>query len=431
MASLPGTDRDHRAWSDGMGLRVMVVGAGTGGLCLAHGLRAAGIDVRIFERDRTPTDRPQGYRLTINARGANALRSCLPEANFARYVAASAKISTAVTFLDHKLRRLLSIKLPTTDQSAPDAARPINRIALRQILLEGLEDVVAFDKTFERFEMAPAARVIARFACGASAEGDVLVGADGANSRVRRELLPQAQRIDTNIIGVSGKVPLDAIPRRDTLAALFEGPTLVLGPRGGFMFAGAVEYPPNHLAPYDCEEYVMWGFSARRGTLRLDGAPDGIAGEDARAAVLAQTSDWSKDIQRLVEQAERSSLSIFAVKSSVPIEPWPTSCVTLLGDALHNMTPYRGVGANTALRDAALLRDALRGVGKGEHQLLAALSSYERQMIHYGFAAVQASLMQMDRLHAESPIRRFATKAVFRLLDLSPALRKRVLDLGD
>jgi 2-polyprenyl-6-methoxyphenol hydroxylase-like FAD-dependent oxidoreductase len=133
-------------------LRVMIVGAGTGGLCLAHGLRAAGVDVQVFERDRSPTDRPQGYRLTINARGACALLSCLPEANFARYIAASAKISTAVTFLDHKLRRLLSIKLPTTDQSAPDGARPISRIALRQILLEGLEDVVAFGKTVERFE---------------------------------------------------------------------------------------------------------------------------------------------------------------------------------------------------------------------------------------------------------------------------------------
>jgi 2-polyprenyl-6-methoxyphenol hydroxylase-like FAD-dependent oxidoreductase len=86
-------------------LRVLVVGAGTGGLCLAHALRAAGVDVRVFERDRTPVDRPQGYRLT---RGARALRSCLPEANFGRYIAASARISTAVTFLDHKLRRLLS-----------------------------------------------------------------------------------------------------------------------------------------------------------------------------------------------------------------------------------------------------------------------------------------------------------------------------------
>src|ERR1035441_10518006 len=82
---------------DAMGkLQVMIVGAGTGGLCLAHGLRASGLDVRVFERDRKLTDRTQGYRLTINADGARALRSCLPKANFERFIAASAKISTAV-----------------------------------------------------------------------------------------------------------------------------------------------------------------------------------------------------------------------------------------------------------------------------------------------------------------------------------------------
>jgi hypothetical protein len=88
-------------------LRVM--GAGTGGLCLVHGLRASGVDVQVFERDRTPTDRPQGYRLTINAHGSYALRTFLPQANFARYIAALAKISTAVSFLDHKLRRLAAV----------------------------------------------------------------------------------------------------------------------------------------------------------------------------------------------------------------------------------------------------------------------------------------------------------------------------------
>jgi 2-polyprenyl-6-methoxyphenol hydroxylase-like FAD-dependent oxidoreductase len=142
-------------------------------------------------------------------------------------------------------------------------------------------------------------------------------------------------------------------------------------------------------------------------------------------------SDWSPDLRRLVERADKASLTIFAVKSSVPVEPWRTSRITLLGDALHNMTPYRGVGANTALRDAALLRDALSCADKGEQELLPAISSYEREMLRYGFAAVQASLKQMDRLHEESQIKRFAAKTVFRLLDFSPALQKRMLDPGD
>ena len=94
------------------------------------------------------------------------------------------------------------------------------------------------------------------------------------------------------------------------------------------------------------------------------------------------------------------------------------------------MTPFRGIGANTALRDAALLRDALVSADSGEQDLLAALSGYEREMINYGFAAVRASLAQAKRLHARSPLGRLVTKAFFRLVDLSPWLRKRAIDTG-
>jgi 2-polyprenyl-6-methoxyphenol hydroxylase-like FAD-dependent oxidoreductase len=411
-------------------LEVVIVGAGTGGLCLAHGLQADGVCVRVFERDRAATDRPRGYRLTINPTGARALRSCLPKENFERYVAGSAKVSTGVTILDHKLRPLLAFDLPQTDQSAPDAARPISRVTLRQVLLEGLEDVVAFGKTFAAFETAPDGRVIARFEDGSTAEGDVLVGADGASSRVRRQLLPRAERIDTGIVMISGKLALDAAARRESPPPVFKGPTLVLGPRGGFMFTGAVEYPDKASVAYDRDEYVMWGFSAHRESLHIEGAVDGMSGEAARAAVLGQVRDWSPHLQRLVECADEASLSTIAVKSSVPIGPWETSRITLLGDALHNMTPYRGVGANTALRDAALLRDTLRVINADRRALLPALASYERQMIRYGFAAVRASLAQMKRVHTRSPVGRFATKVAFRLLDSWPQLRRRAMDLG-
>jgi 2-polyprenyl-6-methoxyphenol hydroxylase-like FAD-dependent oxidoreductase len=408
----------------------MIIGAGTGGLALAHGLRAAGVTVRVFERDYNLTARLQGYRLTINAKGARALQSCLPQSNFERYIAASAKISTAVSFLDHKLRRLLFLDVPSTEQTAPDGARPISRIALRKILAEGLEEVVAFGKTFESFETMPDGSVMARFEDGSSAEGNVLVGADGAASRIRRQLLPDAQRIDTGVVMVSGKLPLDDVVRRQTPPPVFKGPTLIVGPRGCCMFTGAVEYPPAHPAAYDRDEYVMWGFSAHRDCFGLTGATADVVLPDARAAVLAQMPDWSPDLRRLVERAEASSLSSFAVKSSVPVAPWETGSVTLLGDALHNMTPFRGIGANTALRDAALLRAALASADRGERELLAALSDYEREMTDYGFAAVRASLAQMKRLHATSPVTRFATKAFFRLADRSQWLRERAIDTG-
>jgi 2-polyprenyl-6-methoxyphenol hydroxylase-like FAD-dependent oxidoreductase len=411
-------------------LQVMVIGAGTGGLALAHGLLASGIAVRVFERDRNLTERVQGYRLTINAQGARALQSCLPKANFAHYVAASAKVSTAVSFFDHKLRRLLFVEVPNTEQTDPHAARPISRVALRQILAEGLEETVAYGKTFQSFEKSQGGQIIARFEDGSSAEGDVLVGADGAASRVRRQLLPDAKRVETGLVMVMGKVPLDPSVRREAPSTVFTGPTLVLGPGGCSMFAGAVEYPPSHRSDYDRAEYVMWGFSAHHDSFGLASAAGDVALADPRAAVLVQMTDWSPNLRRLVERADPSSLSSFAVKSSVPVAPWPTSRVTVLGDALHNMTPFRGIGANTALRDAVLLRDTLVGVDKGKWDLLAALADYEREMIGYGFAAVRASLANMERLHARSPVSRFATKTFFRLADRSPWLRKQAIDTG-
>ncbi|MDP8969295.1 MAG: FAD-dependent monooxygenase [Actinomycetota bacterium] len=65
------------------------------------------------------------------------------------------------------------------------------------------------------------------------------------------------------------------------------------------------------------------------------------------------------------------------MRSSVPVEPWPASTVTLLGDAIHSMPPTGGMGANTALRDAALLSRSLASVASGEVPLLQAVGDYE------------------------------------------------------
>jgi 2-polyprenyl-6-methoxyphenol hydroxylase-like FAD-dependent oxidoreductase len=404
-------------------LQVTIIGAGTGGLCLAHGLLAAGIEVRVFERDRTPLDRLQGYRLTISATGNRSLQACLPKANFERFVAASARPNTGVNFLDHRLCRLLSIPIPPVDPAAPESVRPVSRIALRQILLDGLGDVVSFDKTFLSYENAADGRLIVHFADGSTASGDVLVGADGAGSRVRGQLLPQARRIDTGIVAVSGRFALDDAARRETPPVIFQGPTLFMGPPGQFMFASAVEYPQEKTSPYDRDEYVMWGFSGRPKTLALPVPIESLESDAARKLVLVRMKDWHPSLRRLVDRADAATLSCFEVKSAQVVEPWATRNVTLLGDALHNMTPFRGMGANTALRDAAALRQTLIAVSRGEQELLPAIAAYERNMIDYGFAAVRASLANMRRLHAESAFSRFATKAMFRVADVFPPLQ--------
>src|SRR5215813_13442503 len=127
-------------------LKVMIVGAGTGGLCLAHGLKSDNVDVTVFERDDTPSDRQQGYRLSLSATGNRALKACVPDALFARLVESVAMPSQGVTFLDHRLQRLLAIAFPPSDRQAIERELPVSRIVLRRLLLEGLYDVVHFGK---------------------------------------------------------------------------------------------------------------------------------------------------------------------------------------------------------------------------------------------------------------------------------------------
>ena len=265
-----------RAATLGNRLKVMIVGAGTGGLCLAQALKADGIAVEVFERDYSPTDRLQGYRLGVSETGRRALRECLPKALFDKLVASCTNPSRAVTFLDHRLNRLLNIEFGANGQND----LPVSRISLRRILLEGLDEIVCFGKKFVAFDEAPSGAVTARFDDGSTATGDVLIGADGASSRVRRQLLPHAGRVETGIFAVSGKIAMTEAVRRATPQAFLRGPTLVLGPKGRFMFGSAVEYgdsgdktrgvlePPSTRAaaelPLDREQYVMWGFSAPR-----------------------------------------------------------------------------------------------------------------------------------------------------------------------
>ena len=72
-------------------LNVIVVGAGLGGLCLAQALRRLIVDVAVFERDRTPWARPQGYRLHLDSDGINAIHQSLPPALYELFDATSMK----------------------------------------------------------------------------------------------------------------------------------------------------------------------------------------------------------------------------------------------------------------------------------------------------------------------------------------------------
>lgn len=427
---------------------VVIIGGGIGGLTLAQGLRQAGISVAVFERDRT-TDRVQGYRVHINPTGSRALHACLPAPLFDAFDRSCGRAGRAVKFLPEQMGVLLSVGAALMPQ--PDSVakhRSVSRISLRQVLLAGLEPIVHFGKTFTHYEERDA-RVIAHFADGTTAEGDVLVAADGGGSRVRRQFLPQAERVDTGVIGIAGKVFLDR--NRDRIAPeLLEGIALVSA-RGGYgLFvalqeidggagpalaqlsidggeAGAVD---NHFD--NNRSYLMWALGAQRHKLGLDDGAEALPGDALRAIALDAMARWDERFKTLVRLADADAINALAIRTSRPVAPWPSGRITLIGDAIHSMTPYRGIGANIALKDALRLRDALLAVDRGERDLVAAVADYEAGMIAYGFKAVQNSLQAMQQITSDNEIGRVLSRAVFRTIDrVAPLKRKFAASLGN
>jgi len=167
----------------------------------------------------------------------------------------------------------------------------------------------------------------------------------------------------------------------------------------------------------------MWGFSARREKFALPEYRDACDLQALKTAVLTLMQEWDPGLQWIVQNT--NTISTFSVKTSVPIPAWKTRNVTLLGDALHNMTPFRGMGANAALRDAATLRRALARVVCGESLLLESLAEYEQQMIQHGFQAVRMSLDNMRQVHSEGIQREF-TKLIFRFMNSMPRFKQKI-----
>ncbi|MEQ4715041.1 hypothetical protein [Nonomuraea sp. B19D2] len=89
-------------------------------------------------------------------------------------------------------------------------------------------------------------------------------------------------------------------------------------------------------------------------------------------------------------------MTVTAIRSAVPVPAWGPTTVAVLGGAIHSMTPARGIDADTALRDAALLT---RHLAAADRPLLEAIGAYESEMISYGFAAVRAGSYGEDMGH--------------------------------
>jgi 2-polyprenyl-6-methoxyphenol hydroxylase-like FAD-dependent oxidoreductase len=426
-------------------LHVLIIGGGIGGLALAQGLKREGISAAVYERDRSLTSRLQGYRVHISPGGSRALHECLPAHLFDAFDRTCGRPVRAIHFMTERMKPLLSLDAGMVkDDDAIARHRSVSRITLRQVLMAELADI-HLGKTFVRYEER-GGKVVAHFDDGTSAEGDILVAADGAGSRVRRQFLPDAPLIDTGVVGIGGKVFLDQ--HRAWLAPqLLDGMCLVAARDGMNLFVAVQDVPPaagaigrnepgSDAANGDVSavfentrSYVMWGLGATRQRLAIDANEH----DPARLAAIAAraVATWAPGFRTLIASADPTTLSQFAIRTSTEVGPWPTGRVTLIGDAIHAMTPYRGIGANMALEDAVRLKRAIVAGACRERDLFAAIGAYEAEMRDYGFRAARNSLKAMRQSVDAGWLGLTWQRLMFRAIDrLPPAKRWMARGMG-
>ena len=384
-------------------IKVLIAGAGLGGLTLAQSLAHTGIDFEVFERDKSPFDRPQGYRLHLDGDAINAAREVLSPELRAMFEATSLWTEPYTTILGTDLS---VIKRILTDDEQGEGVWPahdgppghanVDRATLRQCLLAGLDGKIHYNKTLDRYEQN-AEGVVAHFADGTTAQGRVLVGADGIRSAVRRQRAPQCDTVDAGITAIYGRVPIDAaapIVPKEALEDIF---TIASDYRKVFLGLGTVKFtlPPDEAAAKYApgasmrhqDDYVVCIVGGRHEFFPND--LRNASGEDLQRISAETIGAWPERGASLIRAGDPSAFFLVEMYTSVPCSLDAPTNVTLLGDAIHAMTPTLGRGANVAMRDGALLGRELKKIPTGDVTLSAALTTYERNLLDYGFKVVR------------------------------------------
>ena len=409
-------------------LPVLIVGAGIGGLCVAQGLRKAGIDMLVFERDLSEAYRPQGYRLKLEADAAEALRECLPP-DIYRAFELSCAIS-AVGETDFDPISGVCIKSRTggglAGRQGLRATYTVDRAVFRNILMTGIDDKIRFGKSLISFKEDPNehSTMIAYFSDGSEIKGRFLVGADGTRSVVRKQHLPKHQFVDTGAVCIYGKTNITPalekeFPKRalqwmtvcaDT-APLIQ--SILIGASPLTLLSEPIKFEAKSRAQLNDipEDYVYWVLIGRKEIFT-----DMMYGESAEVATLEHTpeesarqsleltKEWSPSLRSLFELQDIQQCSTLRVVSATPeIPEWkPSGLVTLIGDSIHAMSPCGGVGANTALRDAAELTkvfaEADNGAVTTERILL-----FEKNLRQRAFQSLMRSFAGSKKMFDQRP----------------------------
>ncbi|WP_170991243.1 FAD-dependent oxidoreductase [Herbidospora galbida] len=381
-------------------MRVLVIGAGMGGLTLAQALSRHGIEVVVHERDRA-VESTGGYRLHLDDRACAALRRHLAPGHYRALLASSAgpQAFTRFAVADHRMRLLFA-----EPQDPAAEILMIGRVPLRRLLAHGLDAALRLGSEFTGHQAHPDGTVTAHFADGGTDHGDLLVGADGVGSRVAHALAGRPTSSPAGVSSIAGRTLLTAGTRPLVPALLSPGPALAFGPGGVGAFLTRHDPDSGAVDPSDCTGIaaitepasLIWGVLAPDGVFPV--RPRELDGAGLIRLADSLLRGWSADVRALVRAADPGSAAFFGFHAADPaadLTPWPAGAVTALGDAVHAMPPTGGMAAATAIRDADVLAEELLLVRAGESTIPRAVHRFHERMAAYAGEAVRTSIQPL------------------------------------
>lgn len=379
---------------------ILISGGGIAALLFARSLHRQKIPFIVYERDASIVFRAQGYRLRLSAVGLDAIESVLGPEGFERFYDACGKTGGAgFAAIDPLTGENLGNDVPSVSSEAL-ASRGgkvvgISRGDMRKIFMEGLEDHVRWSHHVTGYEKTEGGVRLVFKDGSKSEEGSLLVGGEGVKSAVGGQLSDGAIKVfDLGSRGIHGQAPTSAF--KGLGEGVFRMVDDTTQPNGGKVSiitnvrANDMDNPDINLG---------WTLGGSPGVIDAPNDNYSIIGKPAAAIAKSLTSHWHDRVKPLFDNMVEDEAAFWKITCSDPegVPEWPNEPrVTVIGDAVHAMTPAGGNGANTAVRDADLLG---RLVGEAWAQGKAdtwegVTAAYEKEMREYASAAVKESFGQ-------------------------------------
>lgn len=360
-------------------MKIAIVGGGLGGLACALALLRRGYDVTVFEQASALGEVGAGIQLTPN--GARALLSLGLEPALR---AAGTQTTGKVIYLWNTADKRDFMRLgEQNDYGAPYLT--FHRADLHGLLAKAVADAspssIVLGKTCIGLEQHVAGARVS-FDDGSAVDADVVIGADGVHSAVRRTLFGEDSARFTGCMAWRGLVSADDLPEEIDL----RGGSMWLGPT-----AHIVTYPVrqgkllNFIGMVDRDEWQVESWNARGTTEEC----------------LADFAGWHRLVQNMIEGIAVPYKWALIVRE--PLPTWTSGVVTLLGDACHSTLPFLSQGANMSFEDAVVLA---RCIEAGEGDVEASLQRYQAMRKERTEGIVAQSGRQLTRVHSPNLVER-------------------------